>query len=35
VGAQRAWIVDQAPGTELLAPGIARIGFAEASAGTP
>jgi len=35
VGAQRAWIVDQAPGTELLAPGIARIGFAEASSGTP
>jgi hypothetical protein len=35
VGAQRAWIVDQAPGTELLAPGIARIGFAEASGGTP
>ena len=35
VDAQRAWIVDQAPGTELLAPGIARIGFGEASAGTP
>jgi predicted AAA+ superfamily ATPase len=35
VQAEHAWIVDQAPGTELLAPGIARIGFAEASAGTP
>ncbi len=35
VGAQRAWIVDQAPGTELFAPGIARIGFGEAGAGTP
>lgn len=35
VQAQRAWIVDQAPGAELLAPGSARIGFAEAGAGTP
>ncbi len=35
VRAERAWIVDQAPGTELLAPGIARIGFAEAIGGTP
>jgi predicted AAA+ superfamily ATPase len=35
VGAKRAWIVDQAPGTELLAPGIARIGFDKASTGTP
>jgi hypothetical protein len=35
VRAERAWIVDQAPGTELLAPGIARIGFTEASGGTP
>ena len=35
VKADRAWIVDQAPGTELLAPGIARRGFAEASTGTP
>jgi hypothetical protein len=35
VKADRAWIVDQAPGTELLAPRIARRGFAEASTGTP
>jgi len=35
VKAERAWIVDQAPGTELLAPGIARIGFDQASAGAP
>jgi len=35
VGAKRVWIVDQAPGTELLAPGIARIGFDQASTGTP
>ncbi|MEO8717645.1 MAG: ATP-binding protein [Burkholderiales bacterium] len=35
VRAERAWIVDQAPGTELLAPDIARIGFDKASAGTP
>lgn len=35
VRAERAWIVDQAPGTELLAPGIARTGFAETLGGTP
>jgi predicted AAA+ superfamily ATPase len=35
VGAKRAWIVDQAPGTELLASGIARIGFDKTSTGTP
>lgn len=35
VRAERAWIVDQAQGVELLAPAIARIGFTEASTGTP
>jgi predicted AAA+ superfamily ATPase len=35
VQAARAWIVDQAPGTELLAPNIARIEFAAAIDGTP
>jgi len=35
IGATRAWIVDQAPGIELLGPGIARAGFAEVGAGTP
>ena len=35
IAADRTWIVDQAPGTQLLAPGIARVGFAEAIDGTP
>ncbi|MEW6689598.1 MAG: ATP-binding protein [Pseudomonadota bacterium] len=35
VEADRAWIVDQAAGIELLAPGIARTGFERALAGTP
>lgn len=34
-GVERAWIVDEAAGIELLAPGIARIGFAQAAQGTP
>jgi predicted AAA+ superfamily ATPase len=35
IGAKRAWIVDQAPGIELLGPGVARAGFREVSTGTP
>jgi len=35
VQAARAWIVDEAAGSELLAPGIARVGFAEIIHGTP
>lgn len=35
VEADRTWIVDQAAGIELLAPGIARIGFERALGGTP
>lgn len=35
IGVDRAWIVDQAGGAELIGPGIARIGFAEAVYGTP
>jgi predicted AAA+ superfamily ATPase len=34
-GVERAWIVDEAAGAELLGPGIARIGFAAAVEGTP
>ncbi len=34
-GAARAWIVDQAPGIEALAPRIARTGFDEVRTGTP
>jgi len=35
VQAARGWIVDQAPGIELLAAGVARIEFAQAIAGSP
>ena len=34
-GAERAWIVDQAPGIEALAPRIARAGFEDLRTGTP
>lgn len=34
-GAERAWIVDEAAGSALLGPRIARTGFAEALNGTP
>ena len=35
VGASRAWIVDQAPGVELVGERIARAGFAAVVQGTP
>ena len=35
IGAKRAWVVDQAPGIDLLGPNIARAGFQEVSTGTP
>jgi predicted AAA+ superfamily ATPase len=35
VRADRAWIVDQAPGTELLLPRVARAGFGHLIHGTP
>jgi uncharacterized protein len=34
-GVDRAWIVDQAPGIEALAPRIARAGFEQVRTGTP
>jgi predicted AAA+ superfamily ATPase len=34
-GVERAWILDEAPGSELLGPAIARIGFDAALQGTP
>jgi hypothetical protein len=34
-GVERAWILDEAPGSELLGPAIARIGFEAALQGTP
>lgn len=35
VGAQRGWIVDQAPGIDAVGAGIARAGFGEVWRGTP